>query len=99
MRIIWSPLAHQRINEIADYIANDNLTAAQKWVTSIYDRVKRLKDFPKSGRVVPEVGKQYIREIFFGKYRIIYRIEKKAINILTVRHGKQRLPIEDLSEK
>ena len=99
MKIIWSPFAHQRINEIADYIATDSLAAAEKWVNSIYDSVKRLKDFPKSGRVVPEVEKDYIREIFFGDYRIIYRIEKKAINILTVRHGKQLLPIEDLSDE
>lgn len=96
MKIIWSPFAHQRVNEIADYIANDNLSAAEKWVNSIYDSVKRLKEFPKSGRVVPEVGKQHIREIFFGNYRILYSIKKKAINILTVRHGKQLLPTEDL---
>jgi len=98
MKIIWSPFAHRRINEIADYIASDSLLAAEKWVNSIYDSVKRLEDFPKSGRVVPEVGKQYIREIFWGNYRIIYRIGKEAINILTVRHGEQLLPIEDLSD-
>ena len=95
-KIIWSPLAHQRINEIADYIATDSLAAAEKWVNSIYDSVKRLKNFTRSGRVVPEVEKDDIREIFFGDYRIIYGIEKKQIRILTVRHGKQILPIEDL---
>ena len=97
MKIIWSPFAHQRINEIADYIATDSLAAAEKWVHSIYDSVKRLKDFPKSGRVVPEVEKDDIREVFFGDYRIIYGIEKKQIKILTVRHGKQILPIKDLN--
>ena len=45
MKIIWSPLAHQRIDEIADYIATDNLDAAEQWVNSVYDNVKRLKDF------------------------------------------------------
>jgi len=99
MKIIWSPFAHQRINDIADYIANDNLTAAERWVNSIYDTVKRLKDFPKSGRIVKEVDKEDIREIFFGNYRIIYHIEKTAINILTVRHGRQILPMEDLSNE
>ncbi len=96
MKLIWSPFAHQRINEIADYIATDNLEAADKWVNSIYDNVRRLMDFPESGRVVPEVGKDEIREIFFGDYRIIYGIEKKQIKIFTVRHGKQILPTEDL---
>jgi len=96
MKIIWSPLAHQRINEIADYIATDSLAAAEKWVNSIYDSVIRLKDFPKSGRLVPEVEKDDIREIFLGNYRIIYGIEERQIKILTVRHGKQILPIGDL---
>ena len=96
MKIIWSPLAHQRIDEIADYIATDNLDAAEQWVNSVYDNVKRLKDFPRSGRVVPEVEKDDIREILFGDYRIIYGIEKKQIKILTVRHGKQIPPIEDI---
>jgi len=98
MKIIWSPFAHQRVDEIADYIASDNIAAAVKWVNSIYKSVKRLKDFPNSGRVAPEVGKQNIREIFLGNYRIVYRIEKNAIYILTVRHGKQLLPVEELDD-
>ncbi len=99
MKIIWSPFAHQRVDDIADHIANDNLAAAEKWVNSVYDSVERLRDFPQSGRVVPEVGKREIREILFGNYRIIYSVEKKAILILTVRHGMQMLPLEDLGNE
>lgn len=88
----------RELTKLLNIFANDDLGAAEKWVNS-YDSVERLKDFPNSGRIVAEVGKQYIREILFGNYRIVYRVEKKAINILTVRHGKQLLPIEDLSDK
>jgi len=34
--------------------------------------------------------------MIYGNYRIIYRIEKKQVSILTIRHGKQILPIEDI---
>lgn len=51
---------------------------------------------PKSGRVVPEIGDEQFRELIYGNYRILYRIEKKQVSILTVRHGKQILPIEDM---
>ncbi len=95
MKIIWSPLAQNRIIEIAEYIAKDNVYAAENWVKKIYDRVKVLKEFPKGGRIVPEVGKDNVREIFHGDYRVIYRIEKEQIQILTVRHGKQLLSVED----
>jgi plasmid stabilization system protein ParE len=50
------------------------------------------------GRIVPEIGNSKIRELIFGNYRIIYRFEKKRISVLTIRHGKQILPIEDILE-
>ena len=36
------------------------------------------------------------REIISGNYRIIYKVEKSKIFILTVRHGKQILPLEEI---
>ena len=96
MKIRWSPLAVDRVSEIADYIAQDDPLAADKWVRSIFDRVKQVKDFSKSGRYVPEINRKDIRELVCGNYRIIYRIDKKVASILTVRHFKQILPVEDI---
>ncbi|MCH8533411.1 MAG: type II toxin-antitoxin system RelE/ParE family toxin [Saccharospirillum sp.] len=56
MRIVWSPLALERVEDIAQYIAEDKPGAAVEWVDGIFDTVERLADFPESGRVVPEVG-------------------------------------------
>jgi toxin ParE1/3/4 len=96
MKIIWSPLAITRINEIADYISDDNPKAALEWIDEIFDKVKRIDKFPLSGRFVPEIDRKDIRELIFGNYRIIYRIFKKDLFILTVRHFKQKLPITDI---
>jgi toxin ParE1/3/4 len=98
MKIIWSPLAITRINEIADYIADDSPEAARKWVDEIFTKVDRIEEFPLSGRFVPEIDRKDIREILFGKYRIIYRILTKDISILTVRHLKQKLPITEIKK-
>ena len=98
MRIIWSRLAVERVSEIAQYIARDDTSAASRWVDALFKRVDRVKEFPQSGRQVPEANRQDLREILFGNYRVIYRIEIKRISILTVRHGKQLLPPEDLRE-
>lgn len=89
MRIVWSPLALDRVEEIADYIARESASSARHWVDSIFTKVKRLRRFPKSGRAVPEIQRMSIRELIYGDYRIIYRIERARIAILTVRHGKQ----------
>lgn len=77
MRIVWSPLALERVNEIADHIAENSVGAARNWLIDIFSAVDRLKDFPESGRDVPEVKRPGIREIIFKNYRIIYRAERK----------------------
>ena len=96
MKLIWSPLAIERVSEIAKYIAQDKPTAAEKWVDKIFNIVERLTELPESGRVVPEINNKAFREIISGNYRIIYKIEKTSILILTVRHGKQILPVEEI---
>jgi len=96
MKIIWSPLSIDRTTEIAKYIAQDNPSAAKKWVETLFERVELLKTSPQSGRVVPETRSDDIRDLLYGNYRVIYRLEEKTVSILTVRHGKQILPIEDI---
>jgi len=96
MRIVWSPLAVGRAAEIAEYISRDNPTAAEKWIDSIFSKVEQLKSFPESARIVPEINSKDFRELIYGNYRIIYRVEKTQVSILTIRHGKQILPIDEI---
>ena len=96
MKIVWSPLAIERVSEIAGYISQDNPFAAANWVNIIFSKVEQLKSSPEMGRPVPEIRNGPFRELIYGNYRIIYRIEKKQISILTIRHGKQILPIDEI---
>jgi toxin ParE1/3/4 len=96
MKILWSPLAIDRASEIAQYIAQDNPDAAESWINSVFEKVEHLKDFPESGRIVPETDNMTIRELIYGNYRIIYRVEEKRLSVLTVRHGKQVLPLDEI---
>jgi len=96
MKIIWSPLSLERMEEISDYIAYDNPSAAIKWIDTIFHKVESLPHNPEIGRVVPELELQNIREIISGNYRIIYRCEKSNIRVLTVRNFKQILPVKDM---
>jgi toxin ParE1/3/4 len=96
MKVQWAPLAIDRVAEIAAYIAEDNPTAAHKWIRDAFARVGQLGRFPNSGRQPPETSRKDIRELVWGNYRILYRIDAHRISILTVRHVKQILPMEDL---
>jgi toxin ParE1/3/4 len=84
------------MEEITDFIACDKPVAADKWVNSLFEKVDLLKDNPKIGRIVPEIGVPSIREFIFGNYRIVYRYSKNLIMVLTVRNFRQILPIEDV---
>ena len=96
MRIIWSETASMRANEILDYIAKDSVNESKKWIKKVLTEVDRLEIFPEFGRVVPNFNDEYLREIIFGSYRIIYELKKDAIEILTVWHSRRLLNKEDL---
>jgi addiction module RelE/StbE family toxin len=96
MRIIWSPLAVDKASEIAHYIVQDKPSAAEKWADTVFSKVEQLKTNSEIGRIVPEINNDQFRELIYGNYRIIYRIEKKQLSILTIRHGKQILPIDKI---
>lgn len=96
MKIEWSALAIERITEIANYIAADKPKAAENWTLSLFDAVEVLVDFPELGRVIPEIRDSGFREIMKGNYRIIYKFEGETVSILTIRHGRQILPIEEI---
>ncbi|RUO21389.1 type II toxin-antitoxin system RelE/ParE family toxin [Aliidiomarina haloalkalitolerans] len=95
MKIVWSPLALERVESIAKYIAEDKPSAALNWVSSLFSCVDRLVEFPESGRVVPEVRLQRIREVVFGSYRVIYSVTNQ-VDILTVRRSSHLLKTSEL---
>ncbi len=97
MKIIWSPLALDRLTEISDFISLDKPNAAIDWIDSIFNSVDNLESFPESGRQVPELENKNYRELIIGNYRVIYKLTESQIQILTVRRCSQLLTPEDLS--
>jgi len=97
VKVVWSPLAVDRVSEIAEYIALDNPMAAENWVDSVFDSVNRLENFPNSGRIIPEIQLKEFRELILGNYRIIHRVEEKQVSVLTVRSGWEILPVDEVT--
>jgi plasmid stabilization system protein ParE len=96
VKIFWSPLAVERLEDIYEYISKENVSAAQKMINKIFKKVESLSKYPGRGRKVPEANREEIREVFEKEYRIIYRAEPKKIFILTIRNFKQLLPDKDI---
>ena len=90
------PLAMGQVQETVEYIQRDKPEAAGRWADAVFDLVEGLTAFPKKGRVVPEAGREEIRELLFGDYRIIYRLDEESISVLSVRHGYRLLDLGEI---
>lgn len=90
-QIIWTEPALSDLNEIAEYIALDNIRAASKLVKKVFSSTERLEQFPKSGRKPPELNNFRYLEIIAGPCRIFYRIEKRDVYIIYVMRSERRL--------
>jgi toxin ParE1/3/4 len=98
VRIVWSPLAIERAYEAASYIAGDKPEAALRWLEGLFAATDRLELFPESGRIVPEIGLPEFREVVYRRaYRVIYRVEKAHVSILTIRNFAQLLDTDELA--
>jgi plasmid stabilization system protein ParE len=96
MEIEWSPLAVERVLDLAEYIALDKPDIAVQWATDIFDSTEKLEDHPKIGRVVPEINDEYYRELIEGNYRVIYWLGASKISILTVCYSRKVLPLDEI---
>ena len=96
MRVVWSPLAIERAAEAATYIARDTPIAARRWVDGLFAAAGTLSRLPERGGLVPELRRADIRELLFGDYRIVYRVEARRVAILTVRHLRRRFDPEEV---
>ena len=90
--IVFSNSAWEDLDSITDYISLDSPRYAQEFSSRIIERIEQLKDFPESGRVVPEFQNETLRELIYGKYRIVYRnYSNRKIVILRIIHGAKLL--------
>ncbi len=86
-KIIWAPSALNDIESIAEYIKRDSVDQAALFVTRIIEMTDRLEKFPESGRIIPEIKIKNCREIIYGAYRLMYRINKDEIWITGIVHA------------
>lgn len=92
VRIVWTELSVNDLEEVRDYIAQDSKRYSSITVTRIYERVLLLTGTPLLGRMVPEFNTKTIRELRQGHYRIIYRIsDPEEVEILRIIHDARIL--------
>ena len=86
-QVTWTEQAIDDLYTVFLFIARDALGYAELMIERVFTATERLGEFPRSGRVVPEIGRDDIREVIVQNYRIMYRVLPDEVEILTVHHG------------
>jgi toxin ParE1/3/4 len=89
------------VTDIVRYIALDSLQNAARVSKRIRIRANALKTFPERGHVVPELAELGVadyRELSIPPYRVVYRINDKAVFVQAVLDGRRDLK-QILSER
>jgi toxin ParE1/3/4 len=82
--------ARRDLIEIWRYIANDNESAADRFIDFITQRFKLLGENPYAGRSRDELRPGY-RSFPVGHYVVFYRLSESRVQIMHVLHGKRDL--------
>jgi plasmid stabilization system protein ParE len=93
LKIRFTPTARNQFLDALAYIHKENPSAAVSFRQKAEHVLSRLRDFPESGRILPEFPDLPFREVIVAPYRFFYRIKQKTVWIVAVWHDAQ-LPIE-----
>jgi toxin ParE1/3/4 len=78
--------AARDLSRIWRHIAQDNLSAAENWLTKVDGKLRLLSQFPGIGARREELGDAML-SYPFGHYLIFYRRTTDGIEIIRVLHG------------
>lgn len=80
------------LDEIWEYIAADNLEAADRWIDKLYDAFEALGRMPGMGHRRDDLTQYAVLFWPVGAYLIIYRAEPRPIQIVAVTQGSRDIP-------
>ncbi len=85
-RVLRRPQAAEDVAEIWDYIADDNLAAADRFVDRLDEQFRLLATHPQMGRARGELAPE-VRSFPFGRYVIFYVPIDDGIDVVRVLHS------------
>jgi len=67
--------------------------AGRKLIAEVIAQAERICLYPDSGRVVPEFGVVFLREIIYPPFRIVYRREEGRVIVVRVWRSERLLKL------
>ena len=86
-RVVWTEAARIGLHSALEYISEDSPDAAGHFLGVVLDTAQSLSFLSERGRIVPELQRPDIREIFVYSYRILYQVTQPEVHIVAFLHG------------
>ena len=80
------------LEAIWDYIAADNIDAADRWIAKLFEAFEALGQNPGMGHKREDLTRFPILFWPVGAYLVIYRSERSPIEIVAVTQGSRDIP-------
>jgi plasmid stabilization system protein ParE len=85
--VVLTAEAETDLESIAEYVAQDSVTAALSLMRELREECFALADAPRGYPLVPRYEHSGIRRPTFGSYLIFYRAGTEAIEVIHLLHG------------
>ena len=85
-RVRLTEQAQNELDAIIDYyesIGADDF--AEVFEEKVIEKIRPLEQFPRMGRIVPEIGDDAIREVLYRNYRIVYVVDRDDEEVVVFR--------------
>jgi plasmid stabilization system protein ParE len=89
VKVRFTPTARAQFLSALAYIRRDKPPAAANFRQHSETVLRRLGDFPESGRIIPEFSELPFREVIISPYRFFYKIKGDVVWTVAVWHGAQ----------
>lgn len=84
------------LQAIRDWYAQEPVPhIGERMVTEVFDRIDSLVGHPELGRVVPEFGQEWLRELIHPPFRIVYKRESQCVRVVRVWRSERLLKLAE----
>jgi plasmid stabilization system protein ParE len=90
---VLSVAAELDLDQIWEYIAEDNIDAADRWIDKLFDAFQSLAQAPGMGHRREDLTAFPILFWPVGAYLILYRVQTEWIEIVAVTQGARDIPV------
>lgn len=91
-RYVLSVAAELDLDSVWDYISQDNIDAADRWISKLFEAFEELAQTPGMGHKREDLTSFEILFWPVGAYLILYRIRDESVEIVAVTQGARDIP-------